>query len=334
MILTVTANPAYDLTYRMAKFEYGAVQRVPEVEQRVGGKGLNVARVLRSLGVECMATGFADLAFATAAGRELPVDFVTCLPWVRRTVVITEANGTTTGLWEPGAPLPDPSSVHQLRAKITELLPRAHGLVISGSLPKGVGPSLPAQLAGLATAAGIPVICDVDGEALRHASRVPGVVLMPNADELHSLTGATPSTPAEVATAAGPLLSGGVAAIIATRGPDGMVAITPHGSWSAHLPTPIQGNPTGAGDAAAASAITTLRAHQRRMYSRERHAGSRQHEYLLAREWGGLLVGAVAVSGAAVGMPLAGEIDLGVRDRLVGAVVVESVRVPDVREFS
>ncbi|MFC9998366.1 hexose kinase [Nocardia sp. NPDC127526] len=327
MIITVTANPAYDLTYRLDRFEYGAVQRVPEVEQRAGGKGINVARVLRALGSGCVATGFADAGFAAAAGRELPVDFVTCLPWVRRTVVISEANGTTTGLWEPGAPLADPGAARQLLARVGELLARARGLVISGSLPEGVDPSLPGELARLGRAAGVPVICDVDGEALRQAAQVPGVVLMPNADELRALTGAVTNTPEEVATVAAPLLAAGVGAIIATRGASGMVAVTPGGVWSARLPDPVTGNPTGAGDAAAAAMITALASPTRIPGPR---ADTHRHS---STDWPAALAAAVAVSAAAVVMPVAGEIDTDVRDRLLPAVVVEPVNVPDIQEF-
>ncbi|WP_459962771.1 hexose kinase [Nocardia sp. IFM 10818] len=318
MIITVTANPAYDLTYRLERFEYGAVQRVPQVEQRVGGKGINVARVIRALGRDCVATGFADAGFAAAAGRELPVDFVTCLPWVRRTVVISEANGTTTGLWEPGAPLADPADAERLLARVGGLLERARGLVISGSLPKGADQSLPAELARLAVAAGVPVICDVDGEALRHATRVPGVLLMPNSDELQALTGVVASTPEEVAAAALPLLAEGVAAIIATRGAAGMVAVTRIGVWSARSPQPLTGNPTGAGDAAAAALIIALAA---------------DPAHMDARSWRGALAGAVATSAAAVAMPVAGEVDLGLRDRLFETVLVEPVTVPGLQEF-
>lgn len=312
MILTVTMNPAYDLTYRLDRFEYGAVQRVPVLTQRIGGKGINVSRVLKALGNSSVAMGFADHAFAVEAARELPVDFVTALPRVRRTVVLSEADGTTTGLWEPGAELADPErAMADLRRRIGELLPATRGLVISGSLPGGVRPDFPAELARLAVAAGIPVICDVDGAALHAAVRVPGVVLMPNTDELLALTGVAPGTSAEVVTVAKPLLDAGVAAIVATRGHAGMVAVTATCAWSAHSPEVISGNPTGAGDAAAAAVIAGLAA---------------------GIGWPALLADAVATSAAAVARPVAGEIDHELRDRLIRQVRVEPVGGPNIQE--
>lgn len=353
MILTVTPNPAYDLTYRLDRFQYGAVQRIPEVRQRVGGKGLNVSRVLKLLGTDSIATGFADPAFSHAAEQDLTVDFVHALPWIRRTLVISESDGTTTGLWEPGAELTDSNAAAaRLCRRIGELLPQLRGVVVSGSLPRGADPSLPADLARLAAHAGLPVICDVDGDALRHAARVPGVVLMPNTDELTTLTGHDPAGPESIVAVAQELLRAGAAAIIATRGPAGLIAITRAGSWSAALPTPITGNPTGAGDATAASVIAALASlpletpvlPPDRPASQQGESGMRPDQPVLRLEqpasespswlasphldWPALLADAVATSAAAVARPTAGEIDQHLRTRLRPTVEVQRIAGP------
>ncbi|MBF6172973.1 hexose kinase [Nocardia blacklockiae] len=301
-------NPAYDMTYRMERFERGRAHRVLSVEQRIGGKGINVTRVLNQLGKYSRATGFADHVFASAAELELPVDFVHALPWVRRTVVISESgDGTATALWEPGARVGDPYAVEQLLVRVTGLLPNTGGMVIAGSLPGGVGDSVPARLARAALEVGVPTICDVDGRALELAAEVPGVILMPNRDELQRLTGTDAQTAADVVAVARPLLERGVRAVIATRGAEGMVAVTAAGAWSAALPEPIAGNPTGAGDAATAAVIAALAADAE-------------------PDWPALLADAVATSAAAVVIPVAGEIDRTLRDRLLPDVVVTELR--------
>ncbi|MEV0249296.1 1-phosphofructokinase [Nocardia sp. NPDC050712] len=307
MILTVTMNPAYDMTYRVERFERGQAHRVRSVEQRIGGKGINVTRVLNQLGKYARATGFADHAFAAAAELEMPVDFVHALPWVRRTVVISESDdGTATALWEPGARVSNPHAAEQLSIRVAGLLPDINGLVISGSLPGGIDPGLPAEIARIAVEAGVPTICDVDGEALRLAAEVPGVVLMPNTEELERLTGLAPVTPDEVVHAVRPLLERGVRAVIATRGAEGMIAITPEGAWVAGLPEVLAGNPTGAGDSAAAAVIATLSEHGE-------------------ADWPAILADAVATSSAAVVIPVAGEIDRCLRTRIAPTVVVEKL---------
>ncbi|AFU05823.1 hexose kinase [Nocardia brasiliensis] len=314
MILTVTMNPAYDMTYRVEHFERGQAHRVRSVEQRIGGKGINVTRVLNQLGKYARATGFADHAFAAAAELEMPVDFVHALPWVRRTVVISESeDGTATALWEPGARVSNPHAAEQLAVRVTGMLPDIDGLVISGSLPGGIAPTLPAEIARGAIAADVPTICDVDGEALRLAAQVPGVVLMPNGDELHRLTGVKPATAEEVVTAAYPLIESGVRAVIATRGADGMVAVTAEGAWFAALPEPLAGNPTGAGDSATAAVIAALTADE-------------------VPDWPTILTDAVATSAAAVVIPVAGEIDRCLRTRIAPTVRVTRLDLPTAQE--
>ncbi|MBF6128248.1 carbohydrate kinase [Nocardia brasiliensis] len=307
-------NPAYDMTYRVEHFERGQAHRVRSVEQRIGGKGINVTRVLNQLGKYARATGFADHAFAAAAELEMPVDFVHALPWVRRTVVISESeDGTATALWEPGARVSNPHAAEQLAVRVTGMLPDIDGLVISGSLPGGIAPTLPAEIARGAIAADVPTICDVDGEALRLAAQVPGVVLMPNGDELHRLTGVKPATAEEVVTAAYPLIESGVRAVIATRGADGMVAVTAEGAWFAALPEPLAGNPTGAGDSATAAVIAALTADE-------------------VPDWPTILTDAVATSAAAVVIPVAGEIDRCLRTRIAPTVRVTRLDLPTAQE--
>ncbi|MGY4100093.1 hexose kinase [Nocardia sp. R16R-3T] len=307
----MTMNPAYDMTYRVEHFERGNAHRVRSVEQRIGGKGVNVTRVLNQLGKYARATGFSDHAFAAAAELEMPVDFVHALPWVRRTVVISESgDGTATALWEPGARVSNPHAAEQLSVRVSGMLPDINGLVISGSLPGGIPHGLPAEIARTAIAAGVPTICDVDGESLRLAAQVPGIVLIPNTEELARLTGRAPETPIEVATAARPLIERGVRAVIATRGAAGMVVVTAEGAWSAALPEPLAGNPTGAGDSATAAVIAAL------------------SDASGTPDWPAVLVDAVATAAAAVVIPVAGEIDRRLRTQIAPTVIVERLATP------
>ena len=58
MILTITLNPAVDISYKLEQFSLDTVNRVGDVSKTAGGKGLNVARVLHQLGEEVAASGF------------------------------------------------------------------------------------------------------------------------------------------------------------------------------------------------------------------------------------------------------------------------------------
>ncbi|MEU6565118.1 hexose kinase [Nocardia nova] len=307
MILTVTLNPAYDMTYRVQNLEPGRAHRVTAVEQRAGGAGINVARVLNQIGKYSRATGFADHSFSAIAERELPVDFVHALPWVRRTVVISECHdGSATSLWEPGPSVTTLDAVDQLLVRVGGLIGETSGLVISGPLPGGVRDSVPADLARIALDAGVPVVCDVAGPALTAVARVPGIVLMLGLPELEGLAGSRPGTTGEVADVARVLVDGGAGAVLVTRGAEGIVAVDAEGAWSASLPEPPVGNPAGADDAAAAAVIAAL-------------AGTGEPD------WPEILTDAVATASAAVVMAVAGEIDPTLRRRLVPDVVIEKL---------
>ena len=57
-ILTITLNPALDLTVRLRQLELGAVNRSEAVLTQAAGKGLNVAQVLADLGHRLTVSGF------------------------------------------------------------------------------------------------------------------------------------------------------------------------------------------------------------------------------------------------------------------------------------
>ena len=106
MILTVTLNPALDLTYEVDTLVPRGEHRVAEVHQRPGGKGVNVARILAALGESVTVTGLAGGATGTAVRAALPGCGVTDAFMeiggeTRRTVVVAEP-ATATGFWEPG----------------------------------------------------------------------------------------------------------------------------------------------------------------------------------------------------------------------------------------
>ncbi|UPK76267.1 hexose kinase [Nocardioidaceae bacterium SCSIO 66511] len=288
--LTVTPNPAYDVTYVVPGVELGKVHRVAEVQERAGGKGINVARVLGQFGEDVHALGFGDAGFAAALDADgISNELIDALPRVRRTLVVHGAE--TTAFWERGHEL-EPGADDALAEQVEAALVDARGLVVSGSLPGGADPGLPARLARLAVAAGVPVVVDADGEALRLAARVPGVVLMPNADEVRALA---PDTD-DWLDACRSVVDAGVRAVIATRGAEGMTAVTADEVRHATPARRVDGNPTGAGDAAAAAVISQL---------------ARDSD-----DWHTLLVDAVATSGAAVVAPVAGQIDAAVRASL------------------
>lgn len=312
-VLTVTLNPAIDVTYRIPALEAGTTIPVTDVRTRAGGKGVNVASVVRALG--------GDSVVIACTGRREPDEFragldelglshrlvPACGP-VRRTVAVVTDDGTTTNLREPGSEVAIGTEAGITAALRTELDAGAGAVVIAGSVPPGLSAEVPARLVAVCAGYGVPVIADVSGAALR-AVATAGALLMPNRDELTELLGTLPRSVEDVAAAARRLVRDGAAAVVATAGEDGAIAVTPQGAWSARPVEAVIGTPTGAGDAAAAALARHLAA-----------AGS-----VSEVDWRAALADVVATSSAGVRRPVAGEIDAEARAGWLGAVTVRAL---------
>ncbi|MFJ1637361.1 1-phosphofructokinase family hexose kinase [Streptomyces sp. NPDC088256] len=314
MILTVTLNTALDLTYGVPELVPHASHRVSDMSERPGGKGLNVARVLSALGHETVVTGFAGGATGTVL-RELlaarPADapapgtapapltdaLVTVAGNTRRTIaVVDRATGDTTQLNEPG-PLVTADEWTALLGRYEELLAGADAVALCGSLPPGIHVGAYAELVRSARAAGVPVLLDTSGEPLRRGIAARPDLIKPNADELAQLTGSREPT-----RATRDARRRGAHGVIASLGPDGMLAVTPDGIWQAAPPARVLGNPTGAGDSAVAGLLSGL---------------------VEGLSWPDRLRRAVALSTATVLSPTAGDFDRAAYEELLPRVGIE-----------
>ena len=309
-VLTVTLNPAIDVTYRVPALEAGTTVPVTQVRSRAGGKGVNVASVVRALGGDSLVLAFTGLSQpdefeAGLAELGLSRRLVPALNSVRRTVAVVADDGTTTILREAGTEVAIGAEAGITAVLRTELAAGAGAVVISGSVPPGLPAEVPARLVAVCAGHGVPVIADVSGAALR-AAATAGAVLMPNRDELAQLLGTLPRSGGDVRAAGRRLVRDGAAAVVATAGEDGAIAVTPKGAWSARPVEVVTGNPTGAGDAAAAALARHLAA-----------AGS-----VSEVDWPDALADVVATSAAGVRKPVAGEIDTEARAGWLGAVTV------------
>ncbi|MBW5483468.1 1-phosphofructokinase family hexose kinase [Streptomyces bambusae] len=303
MILTVTLNTALDVTYRVPRLRPHDSHRVTEVAQRPGGKGLNVARVLSALGHEVVATGFAGgpvgAVLRTLLASRAPAvtdALVPCAGSTRRTLAVVDAaTGDTTQFNEPGPLITAPEWAEFLNT-YNRLVRGAAAVALCGSLPPGVPVGAYAVLVRTARAAGVPVLLDTSGEALRRGVAARPEMIKPNAAELAELTGSRDPLPATRDAR-----RRGAHAVVTSLGPDGLLATTTEGTWQAAPPRTLSGNPTGAGDSAVAGLLSAL---------------------VEGLDWPGRLARAVALSAATVHAPTAGEFDPRTYEEVRGSVKV------------
>src|ERR1700722_291797 len=125
--VTVTPNPAIDRTYLVSDFEAGEVTRTESVLLSAGGKGINVARALKTLRSDVIATGFAggligEQFVALLDQESIAQDFVDISPNETRTSILIVDQGTArqTVVNEPGPELSN-EIVSDLQAQVTRL---------------------------------------------------------------------------------------------------------------------------------------------------------------------------------------------------------------------
>jgi tagatose 6-phosphate kinase len=301
VIAVVCLNPAIDVTFQVDRLRPGASHRVRHTIQRAGGKGINVARVLHQLGVPVVLTGLVGGRRGEAITAELSAVGVTpqlieVAAETRRTVTVVDGPAGATVFNEPGPPIGTVEWSHFVAA-FESVAAAADAVVLTGSLPPGVPPDAYAQLTGRAHACGVPVLLDAEGIPLRSALPARPDLVKPNEHE------AAPFATG-YATALDGLLEAGARNAIVSLGADGLLAAVDDRRYRVRLDEDVAGNPTGAGDALAAVLARGM---------------------IGTPEWELTLREAVAVAGAAVAVPHAGEYDADTADRLRPLVRVQEV---------
>ncbi|MGA7206488.1 MAG: hexose kinase [Specibacter sp.] len=267
LVLTVTPNPAVDVTYTVDGVELGSSHRVPTPLYRAGGKGLNVSRVAHQL-------GFPTLAVATAGGASgqqlrgdleaagIRHDLVPVAAATRRTIALVDTRTDTTSIFNETGPALSGAEWRALTAAVANQLADPDGavrpgvLVGSGSLPTGAPEDFYPSLVALAHDAGVPAIIDTSGSGILAAARAGADLLKPNNHELMEAVGES-----DLVSAARKLMDLGAKRVLVSVGEEGMLAFSadaPGHYIRAKLPAPLRGNPTGAGDAAVSAAAVAL----------------------------------------------------------------------------
>src|SRR6185436_17962866 len=187
MILTVTLNTAIDKTLAVPNFRLGRRHRTVEQTTMPGGKGVNVARVLKTLGAPVIATGTRIVDQLT----QLSVlsDFVRIREESRtNTAVIDPTTGEQTEINERG-PSVSEQEIELFVDKLLYLAKGASMCVFAGSLPRNVDVGVYAGLIRELKRLGVVTVVDTDGDPLRRAVRSEPDVISPNVLEAEELVG-------------------------------------------------------------------------------------------------------------------------------------------------
>ncbi len=227
MIATVTLNPAVDKTIKASRLIMGTVNRTDSVTNLAGGKGVNVAKVLRQYDYEVKTLGFVggytgDM-IADTVHRLGAIEAFTYIRGETRTSinVITE-DGFVTELLEPG-PKILPSELRRFLNSYEAEIDRCNIVVISGSLPKGVPSTIYADMIRIAKARKKKVLLDTSGDALKKAVDAKPFMIKPNIRELESLMARRINGMQALTLATSQLIERGIPNILVSLGSKGIL---------------------------------------------------------------------------------------------------------------
>ena len=263
MIFTVTLNPAVDRELTVDAIAFDTVLRATDWQVDCGGKGFNVARMLKSLGVSSVALGFAAGKSGEMLADKLQLlgidtDFVWVDGETRSNVSIVSAeNGQYVKVNEPGPAITE-ADLQQLAKKIEDRVEAGDWWVLAGSLPPGVPPEYYAKLISIIQSAGAKVFLDTSGEALRQNCAAKPLLIKPNDEEAHELTGLPTNTAAEIAIVGEAIAAMGPVSVIVSRGKEGAILVDGGKAWLATSPKIDAANPIGAGDSMVAGVVWGL----------------------------------------------------------------------------
>jgi 1-phosphofructokinase len=257
-VLTVTLNPAIDMTLWVPSFHAGSVNRATITRTDAGGKGVNVAVVLADYGLNVAASGFlgrdnAGIFDDTFRKRSVHSEFVRIAGSTRTGIKIVDPTTSETTDINQCGETPGPDDLSALLNLIHEV--DAEWVVLAGSLPPGVPAEVYRDLTWTLKARGRRVAVDTSGEPLRLALEAGPDIVKPNVLELADLLGRSLESPDDILQASRDLLGKGVALAIVSLGAEGAYFVTGDECLLARPPHVDVVSTVGAGDAMVAGAV-------------------------------------------------------------------------------
>lgn len=258
MIITVTLNPAVDKTADLNHFEHGGLNRLTNIINDAGGKGINVSKTIKALGGNSIATGFlggsAGMLIETAL-NDLGIehDFIKVSGNTRTNLKVVEQSGFVTELNEPGPEISD-ENMKALTEKLLSYAGEDTIYVFAGSIPASVDKDAYCDLIRAVKEKGSKVFLDADGELFVKGLQAQPTIIKPNKVELEEHFGMEHSaTEEELVFMGKKLLEDGMELVAVSRGAMGALFFTKDAVYSCPGLKVEAHSTVGAGDAMVAA---------------------------------------------------------------------------------
>ncbi|WP_394241213.1 1-phosphofructokinase [Vibrio astriarenae] len=251
-VVTITLNPALDLTGSLSELNPGTVSLVDKSSFHAAGKGVNVAKVLSDLGANVTVTGFLgkdnpELFHHLFNDIKVTNRFIEVEGATRINVKLVEASGAVSDINFPGVQV-SPADIARFEATLFELAETHDYFVLAGSLPRGITPEQCAAWIEQLHTRGKRVLFDSSKAALSAGIESCPWLIKPNDEELSDFVGQHLDTAEKCQQAAQSLSQKGIENIVVSMGSEGVMWLN-EGKWLRSQPPKMEVVSTvGAGD--------------------------------------------------------------------------------------
>ncbi len=231
MHTTICLNPAFDKTVTVAQLRPGEVNRILQVRQDMGGKGINVAVVAHRLGLSvrcigCMGENGSSLLKEMMTAEGFQWEFMTIPGSVRTNLKVVSQNSQgVTEFNEPGC-LMDQAQLESFIRLAREKTKNNGFTVLTGSLPPGCPETTYRDL--ILALEGHPCILDAEGDILLRGVEANPYLVKPNLTELEAALNISLRTLRSIREAAYVLMRKGAQAVIVSMGKMGAMFTDGH----------------------------------------------------------------------------------------------------------
>ena len=259
MVYTVTFNPAVDYVMNIEKLNSGEVNRCANEEFQIGGKGINVSLMLKTLGINNIALGFVSGFTGAYLQSQLnsfgvDTDFINLNNGTTRINVklksddITEINAN--------GPTVSNESIKSLFDKLN-YLQDGDILVLAGSIPNSVDNNIYEKIMQHLSNKQIKIVIDATKDLLWNTLKYKPFLIKPNNFELEEIFGVKISTNEKIIEYATKLQEKGAKNVLVSMGENGAILLDENGIT--HEIKAVKGkikNTVGSGDSMVAGFLS------------------------------------------------------------------------------
>lgn len=261
MIYTITQSPVLNRTVEVEEIIYDDINEIVEAKNSVGGKGIDISRVIKELGGQSVVLGFVGgyngiEVEGKLVNEGIVCDFTRINDESQTKIIISQRKKNLQTLLSTPEPEIKPSEVSALHNKIKEVTGESY-VVLGGSVPKDMDVNFFAQIITTLKKKNVSVVLDADEEASARGLDAGPFLIKPNIHEFGRLINKNVRDLEDVFEEAKPFLKK-VDYIVVSAGARGVAGISREGSYHVIPPKIKVRSSLGAGDSLVAGIVFVL----------------------------------------------------------------------------